>query len=110
VHDLAAAKDFYTELLGFDIVQDLDDRVRFRCGSFEFVAFQGDRLAAASEHGVDSSSAIVFPVDDIDATIKTMKARGVRFIHETPGSNDLGRYAAFCDPSGIVHELLQPPN
>lgn len=108
VHDLALAKRFYTDVLGLTIVHETEDSVRFRGGSLEFVAFECERRAAPSDHGVDSSSVIVFAVDDIDAAMAEMKSLGVRFIHETPGSNELGRYAAFYDPSGIVHEILEP--
>ena len=39
--------------------------------------------------------------------VKELKAKGVPFIHESPGQNQWGRYMAFKDPSGIVHELME---
>ena len=107
VHDLAAAESFYTDILGFTVVQKSEGSVHFKCGSLEFVAFPCERPAVRSEHAVDSCSAFVFAVDDIEASMADMKTRGVRFIHETPGVKQLGRYAAFYDPSGIVHEIFQ---
>jgi hypothetical protein len=28
-------------------------------------------------------------------------------VHQTPNENQWGRYAAFKDPSGIVHEIFE---
>jgi hypothetical protein len=36
-----------------------------------------------------------------------MKSQGVEFIHETPNAQPWGRYNAFKDPSGIVHEVFE---
>jgi len=63
---------------------------------------------AAGAHGEDASSTIVFAVEDIHKKMAQMRAQGVQFLHATPGSNELGQYAAFRDPAGIVHEIFQP--
>lgn len=43
----------------------------------------------------------------LDEKINALKSKGVEFIHEVPNENRWGRYAAFKDPSGIVHELME---
>lgn len=108
VDDLAAAKRFYTEILDFSIAQEFEDRILLKYGSTEVIAFECDMPALQGKHGTESSCTMVLTVDDIKAKMQDMKALGVRFVHQTPVSSELGRYAAFYDPSGIVHELLQP--
>lgn len=37
-----------------------------------------------------------------------LRQAGVRLLHGEPGENTAGRYAAFVDPFGIVHEIFEP--
>lgn len=58
---------------------------------------------------------LVFYVSDLDATIKRWKKRGVKFVRiswsaEKSGvaTCPYGRFIAFRDPDGNVHEVLEP--
>jgi len=45
--------------------------------------------------------------DDLAATLNSLKEKGVELIHQTPQKCPVGVYAAFKDPFGNVHELLE---
>ena len=52
-------------------------------------------------------SVFVFEVASINEALTDLRAKGVRFLHAEPAVNKLGRYAAFCDPFGNVHEIYE---
>ncbi len=47
------------------------------------------------------------PTDDLESSLKDLKSKGVELIHETPQDCPVGVYAAFRDPFGNVHELIE---
>ena len=51
------------------------------------------------------SGVLGFPVSAEGDDLRELEARGVEFLHEAPAEGPLGRYAAFGEPFGIVHEL-----
>ncbi|WP_252097536.1 VOC family protein [Pseudoalteromonas sp. NBT06-2] len=46
-------------------------------------------------------------INNLDEKIKQLKRKGVEFVHQAPNENQWGRYTAFKDPSGIVHEIFE---
>ena len=54
---------------------------------------------------------VAFRVDDIDAALEALKARGVRLIDESPRTGAGGMRIAFVHPAstgGVLMELCQP--
>ncbi len=81
VKDLARARRFYEEALALEPrgLQP-DGRFIYRCGGAE-VALLPKRGGTKAEH-----TALSFKVDNIDAAISTLKARGVKFAdYDLPG-------------------------
>ena len=107
VPDLDEAKRFYCDVLGFEIKSERVERLEFLHETTEFIAFKCEEPAATREYGRSARSVFVFDVESIIDSIKELKARGVKFVHEHPAENDLCRYAAFFDPFGNVHELCE---
>lgn len=107
VQKLKESLEFYTELLGLELVEEHIDCIKLKAGSHNVLMFQGSMGAANYEHGYNSNSSLVFTVHSLDEKIKELKSKGVVFIHSSPNENRWGRYAAFQDPSGIVHELME---
>lgn len=107
VADLAVSRQFYLEVLGLKIESEYPDRIYFTLGDHSIVMFQGQGRAVASEHACDANSTLVFSTKNLDQKIKQMRAQGVEFIHESPNAQPWGRYNAFKDPSGIVHEVFE---
>lgn len=107
VSDQAAAKAFYTDVLGFEVVRDNpmgpDQRwVQLGPGgaqtSITLVTWFED-MPAGSLRGM------VLDMEDIDATHRTLRSRGLEIsdIEDAPW----GRFATFYDPDGNGWVLQQ---
>ena len=117
VHDQDAAKEFYTEKLGFEVRQDntLPDFGNYRwltvgppaqpevClilsvpGPPAVDAETAEQIRALVAKGVMGS--VILTVDDVRETYEELRARGVEFQQE-PIQQFWGMDAAFRDPSG----------
>ncbi len=113
VNDLAAAKDFYGQTLGLDVAESpMGLTLNIPGGNGTFV-YQKD------DHTPASYTILNFPVNDIDAAVDELKAKGVTF-EQYPGMTDekgIARGIAaqrgpdiawFKDPAGnflsVLHE------
>lgn len=107
VSDLARAKTFYEETLGFILKQSGDDWLMYGVGGMELVLMAGAQPNADSAgYGKQARTVMCISTDDIVATHSELKAKGVEFfsdIKEVPQ----GRFAAFRDPDGNHIELIQ---
>jgi len=101
VSDWQRAKKFYGETLGLPVAEFYGDEV----GWMEFGPKEGAHLAISLWEGegvmpVHSGGAVVvFMVEDVDATVKELRARGVKCTdaETVPG---MVRWASFFDPDG----------
>jgi catechol 2,3-dioxygenase-like lactoylglutathione lyase family enzyme len=109
VKDQDAALEFYTRQLGFRVITDspYDDRRRWielgiPRAETKIVLFtaDGDRTAGGFSN-------LTFMTDDVEATARELKARGVEFVRE-PTKADYGTSAAFKDVDGNVFVLSTP--
>ena len=71
--DLDRARAFYRDRLGLTPVEERDGGLRYLCAAGEFHVF----LSAGSSSG--ESTQIGFEVDDIEAVVADLRARGVVF-------------------------------
>lgn len=102
VRDQDRALEFYTSKLGFRVITDqpFNDKQRWielgigRTGT-GVVLFTPD----GHEDRIGTFSSISFVADDVEATCKELKARGVTFIQE-PEKADWGTAAIIADPDG----------
>ena len=116
VPDLDAAKRFYGETLGLE-VEVLDE-----ANGLLSLKHAGDRetlVYQKPDHTPSNNTVLNFPVDDIDATVDELTARGVEFEHYDEFPQDekgilRGRAAGrgpdiawFKDPGGNVLSVLQ---
>jgi len=92
---------FYTETLGFRVVTDQPYdagqrwiELRIPGADTRIVLF---RFGDARKPGDNSD--LTFWTDDVEATARELKARGVHFVME-PKREDWGTAAAFADPDG----------
>jgi predicted enzyme related to lactoylglutathione lyase len=100
VDDMAKARRFYTETLGYSTEVDTPTFVQF--GSPD-----GTALALSTEEGGDPVELWWF-VPDADATHETMRQGGVE-IASSPRDEPFGRALAINDPAGNRLNLLQLP-
>ncbi len=109
VTDLDAARDFYCDILGFEVLPRPDfgfPGLWLRVGSLQL------HLAVANEPPSPGPGfphfALYVPTDEFDATIESMRSAGVKMLGEPSSRVDFGTtvHAAFVtDPSGNVIEL-----
>jgi catechol 2,3-dioxygenase-like lactoylglutathione lyase family enzyme len=71
--DLERARSFYSSRLGLEPVEERPGGLRYRCGSGHFSLFQSSGSASGSH------TQMAWEVDDIAATVKELRRRGVVF-------------------------------
>ena len=78
--DLARARRFYAEKLGLDPVEEREGGLRYECGGVAFALF-ASAGAPSGEH-----TQMGWEVDDMDAAVEELRARGVVFEeYDVPG-------------------------
>lgn len=107
VHDLKISKDFYINILGFEFISEHENCVRLKVGDHQVSIFKGNTIALNYQHGYESNSTLVMTINNLDEKIKQLKRKGIEFVHQAPNENQWGRYTAFKNPSGIVHEIFE---
>jgi catechol 2,3-dioxygenase-like lactoylglutathione lyase family enzyme len=105
VSDLARAKRFYGETLGWKLTTDEPGVAGFWFGTGYLVAGQDDRPASERRYGGGMHVAV--RVDDLDAQHARLRERGVAVseIHVRPWGE---RNFDFADPDGYSWEYGQP--
>lgn len=107
VPDLPAAKRFYSDVLGFGIGIETSDSVTFTGARCRFVAYKCAKPAITRDYGAEAQAVFVFEVPDLNRALEKLSQHDVTILHSSPGQNEEGRYAAFVDPFGIVHEIFE---
>lgn len=107
VKNLKESIAFFVNVLSFTLVEQYPDCVKLQYGSQQVIMFQGNLESVDYKHGFNANSTLLITVSNLDNKIEELKSKGVCFIHKTPNENRWGRYSAFKDPSGIVHELFE---
>ena len=105
--DLDEARRFYGDVLGFAVLSQDERLLALQHDGAAFHVFKCTAPAPSARHGETAASVFVFAVDDIDAAMASLRAKGVAFIHDRPAQNPFGRYAAFHAPGGNVHEIFE---
>jgi len=107
VPDIPAAKRFYRDVLEFEIGVETGDSVTFTSAGCRLVAYKCAKAAAPRDYSVEAQAVCVFEVPNLDQALQKLSRHHVNILHSTPGVNEEGRYAAFVDPFGIVHEIFE---
>lgn len=120
VKDLEQAKKFYTEVLGMTVlgeetVEQQKVKVCFiPCGDSEVELLESTSpdgpIAKFIEKNGEGIQHLALRVDNIEAAIADLKAKGVRMIDETPRYGAGGAQIAFVHPKatgGILLELSE---
>jgi len=112
--DLGAAKHFYHDVLGLEIVSIMEGRgISFRCGATVLLVFDPARTripdAGVPTHGAQGEGHIAFVVEDadLDPWRARLTERGVMIEAEVDWPSG-GRSLYFRDPAGNVVELAPP--
>ena len=87
--DLERAKTFYAEKLGLHPVEEREGGLRYVCGAGEFALFESAGKASGDH------TQMGWEVDDIEVTVRDLRARGVEFEeYDLPGLETVDGIAA----------------
>ncbi len=111
VNDLAAAKEFYGHVLGIDVVEQSPGLCLRIAGS------NGVLVYPKENHQPATYTMLNFPVDDVDAAVEALTAKGVVFEHYPSMTDEKGiarglktgqgpDIAWFKDPAGNILSVL----
>lgn len=111
VEDLAAAKEFYTRVLGLSVHFEDPESVVFDLAgtlvNLLAASAAPELIDPATVGGPDSGHRCVYtlPVDDVDAACRDLTERGARLLNG-PMDRPWGvRTASFVDPAGNIWEF-----
>jgi catechol 2,3-dioxygenase-like lactoylglutathione lyase family enzyme len=116
VDDIDVARRFYTELLGFTEVGDPTSRVVTLAleGGPTLLLYPAQKRVEV-DYPNQTGTTVVFGVEDIEATVRAWREKGVELIacewsKEESGIGEcpFGRFIAFRDPAGNVNEVIEP--
>lgn len=105
VSDISSAKEFYGGMLGLTMVDDNPGGVTYKSGAGKLFVYQSQMA------GTNEATYASWEVDDVDAVVDDLKAKGITFEHyELPGMtregdiHSMGQYksAWFKDPDGNI--------
>jgi catechol 2,3-dioxygenase-like lactoylglutathione lyase family enzyme len=117
VNDQDRAKKFYTDVLGFELRRDeplypgATERwvaVAPKGAETDVVLYLADEHWAHYKHVVGQSQAITFNVNDMDALVSDLKAKGVTFLSE-PDKQPWGTFVMIKDSEGSSILLVELP-
>lgn len=109
--DLEASREFYVDRLGLEVVREQEGAVFLRCGGDS-----GIELSASTVGTADEQTQASWRVDDIDAEVAELRARGVELLEydgpdlktkEGIADVDFARVAWFADPGGNVLSIVE---
>src|SRR5262245_3063688 len=110
VKDVARARRFYEDVLGFTpVANDMDDILQYHAGDLVFVVYPSQYA------GTNRATALTWTVgDQLEGAVEELKAKGVTFerydLPDTVREGDVHvsggiRNAWFKDPDGNIHAL-----
>ena len=112
VNDLKACMTFYQDFLGLETLFTDEVSAAYKMEDHDFVLLETSAAvemvgeeALSLDKGNGHRMMLCIEVEDVDATYKTLTAKGLTFI-KPPKSQDWGRRTAyFADPEGNIWEL-----
>ena len=107
VPDLDGAREFYGGILGLDLVRAESGFQIYHGNNFRLVVFLGMTQVPNTKYSQDAGTSIAFSVSDLNEAIAELTAKGVPILHASPNEGPIGRYVAFANPFGTVHELVE---
>jgi catechol 2,3-dioxygenase-like lactoylglutathione lyase family enzyme len=112
--DLDAARHFYQDILGLEVISRMERRgISFRCGKTVLLIFDPQRTripdAGVPTHGATGEGHIAFPIEEpeIESWRQHLREAGVAIEAEVEWPEG-GRSLYFRDPAGNVVELAPP--
>jgi predicted enzyme related to lactoylglutathione lyase len=108
VDDIDKAKEFYCDILGFEIENTYDDGciIQMMSDGPTVIVEKTDKPSNAVYPG-GSQVVLCVATDNIEKTSEEFRAKGVKFLHKGPQPFVAGRFMAMKDPAGNSLELIE---
>jgi catechol 2,3-dioxygenase-like lactoylglutathione lyase family enzyme len=109
VKDIRKARDFYEGKLGLKPQEEMGEGVCYRSGASSVFVYESEYA------GTNKATAATWTVDDVDAEVQALKAKGIAFEHyDLEGAVHEGdvhvfgkiRNAWFKDPDGNILSVV----
>ncbi|OVE69118.1 glyoxalase [Clostridium diolis] len=112
-NDIDKMKNFYNQVLGFRIENDLGNYVEFENDGVRFAICMRDVMYVYSDEYRKESFGqgfeLAFPCEspnDVDESFKMLTSKGATSVHEPQDMPWNQRTALFADPDGNIHEIF----
>lgn len=112
-NDIDKMKNFYNQVLGFRIENDLGNYVEFENDGARFaICMRNVMYVYSSEYRKESFGQgfeLAFPCEnpnDVDKSFKELISKGAISVHEPQDMSWNQRTALFADPDGNIHEIF----
>jgi catechol 2,3-dioxygenase-like lactoylglutathione lyase family enzyme len=111
VRNLARAKAFYTEVLGFDIVWEPDAANSYLSSGSDSLALHevSDPLTTGASQPLDHLGLLVATPEMVDHAEVELRARALPIVHKPKTHRDGSRSLYCADPDGNVVQILYEP-
>jgi catechol 2,3-dioxygenase-like lactoylglutathione lyase family enzyme len=110
--DLAASRDFYVALLGFEVNYDSDWYVQLRCPTNHALEFgiiaRTSTLVPAAFQKAPTGMYVTFVVPDVDAVHAKARAMGLAIVQEPKDEFYGQRRFLTVDPNGCLIDVCSP--
>lgn len=106
VRDLGAARKFYEEKLGFAVIEEDEDSVKYYAGNIILGLNKANQYGVKLETAKDETSLIVFHVDNIDEMNEALEKKGIAL--DPTLRYEIGATTAFYDPDGHCFTIYEP--
>jgi len=107
VSDIKSARNFYIDQLEMPIVEEYPSMFAFRAGNVRFTVVGGGTKQSADSEFPDPPATIMFRTEDIDATVASLKSRGVEFLGDIEEAPGFMRHIALRDPDNYYLYIAQ---
>ena len=104
--NVAAAKDFYTQLLGWTTEEMEMEGMTYSVLKAGEDAVGGIMAAPTQAQGVPPHWGVYITVDDVDAVAKKAEELGAKTVVPLTDIPDVGRMYTFQDPQGAVISVI----
>lgn len=109
VSDMDDAIAWYRDVLGFEVSKEHDHypvAVDLVHEGRRLLLHRANRPARIDYPNV-AQTLVCFQTDDLAQTMSSLRQQGVELLHDAPQPFPAGVFAAFRDPFGNVHELVE---
>lgn len=107
--DLADARRFYADILDFSVSLETDSHIELSGSDFRLTIFRCESPTSAEGYSNRAGSSLAISTPDLPGEVQRLRSHGVTILHDEPAAGPVGRYVAFVDPFGTVHELVESP-